>query len=67
MSDKNARQEKRIDMSARLNMRIMIADQHEAEQNQKLFYDLNNEIDSKMQKYNEKLNHYIETSLKKRN
>lgn len=65
MSDKNARQEKRIDMSARLNMRIMTADQHEVEQNQKLFYDLNNEIDSKIQKYNEKLNHYIEASLKK--
>lgn len=45
----------------------MTADQHEVEQNQKLFYDLNNEIDSKIQKYNEKLNHYIEASLKKRN
>lgn len=65
MSDKNARQEKRIDMSARLNMRIMSADQHEAEQNQKLFCDINDEIDSKIQKYNEKLNHYIEASLKK--
>ena len=65
MIDQNDRQEKKIDMSGRSNMRIIRADQYEAEQNQKSFDELNNVIDSKIQEYNEKLNRYIEVSLKK--
>lgn len=65
MSNNNRGQEKRIDMSARSNMRIIAADQYETEQNQKSFGELNKAIDSKIQEYNEKLNHYIERSLKK--
>lgn len=65
MNGKNDKNEIKIDMSARSKLKIIAASEYEAEQSQELFQELNNDIYFKMLEFNEKLDAYVEDSLKK--